>query len=140
MSEVPSDIIKLLQWAILPETLFAFFLIYLKLPLVVKWADWQKGAVFTVVGSVASAIVVAIQQSLTPDLISKVQPFVNPFILILNLVLTYYGIQSVKRQLTTWWSDRQKANKARAAADIANRLGRAVDESLVKEFLTRRDG
>lgn len=138
--QVPSDIAQALVWLIAPETLFAFFLIYLKLPFVIPWPDWEKGAVFTVVATAISGVVVALQQVLTPDLFAKIQPFYAPFVIILNLVLGYYGIQALKRPLLAWWEQRQEINLMRAAADLASRTGREPDEYIVKKFLAPRKG
>lgn len=138
--QLPNDIAAALVWLVAPETLFAFFMLYLKLPFVIPWPDWEKGAVFTVAATALSGIVVALQQVLTPDLLGKIQPFYAPFVIILNLVLGYYGIQALKRPLGAWWQQRQEIQLMKAVADLANRTNREPDEFIVSKFLAPRKG
>lgn len=136
----PPEIVSLVSWLVAPETLFAFFLLFLKLPFVVPWPDWKKGAVYVVSASVVSGVAIGVEMIIPPDLMGKLQPFYTPFVILLNLVLGYYGVQAVKGPAKEWWHDTLLIRRSRAAADLANRTGREPDDTIVRELLAPRRG
>lgn len=112
--QLPTDLGQLIPFLTSAEVLLAIFILYLQLPFLKDWADWQKGAVYVVVAWVISSAGIVVQKLLTPDLLTTLQPFYEKFTVILTLILGYFGLRNaVVRPVRVWWGTLIESRKLR---------------------------